>query len=118
MRAEVGDDDMYAAIDLTIDKLESQIRKHKTKITRSLQKKEATADLFAEDLDLEALKRELVSSPIKRKSIMLDEMTVDEAITALEVLGHDFYIFKDEDSGNVSVLYLRNDGKYGVIETE
>ena len=118
MRAEVGDDDMYAAIDLTVDKLESQIRKHKTKITRSLQKKEATADLFAEDLDLEALQRELVSSAIKRKSIVLEEMTVDEAITALEVLGHDFYIFNDEDSGKVSVLYLRNDGKYGVIGTE
>lgn len=118
MRAEVGDDDMYAAIDLTIDKLESQIRKHKSKITRSLQKKEATSDLFAEDLDLEALERELVSSPIKRKNIVLDEMTVDEAITAMEVLGHDFYIFKDEDTEKVSVLYLRNDGKYGVIETE
>ena len=48
MRAEVGNPDMYAAIDLTVDKLESQIRKHKSKITRSLQKKEATADLFAE----------------------------------------------------------------------
>lgn len=118
MRAEVGDDDMYAAIDLTIDKLESQIRKHKSKITRSLQKKEATSDLFAEDLDLEALERELVLSPIKRKSIILDEMSVDEAITAMEVLGHDFYIFKDEDTNRVSVLYLRDDGKYGVIETE
>ena len=98
--------------------LESQIRKHKTKITRSLQKKEATADLFAEDLDLEALQRELVSSAIKRKSIVLEEMSIDEAITALEVLGHDFYIFNNEDTGKVSVLYLRNDGLYGVIETQ
>jgi putative sigma-54 modulation protein len=118
MRAEVGNDDMYAAIDLTIDKLESQIRKHKSKITRSLQKKEATSLLFTEDLDLEALERELVASPMKRKEIVLDEMTAEEAITALEVLGHDFFIFKDEDTKNVSVLYLRNDGKYGVIETE
>lgn len=118
MRAEVGDPDMYAAIDLTIDKLESQIRKHKSKITRSLQKKEATHLLFNEELDLEALERELVTSPMKRKNIVLDEMSVEEAITALEVLGHDFYIFKDEESKRTSVLYLRNDGKYGVIETE
>jgi len=118
MRAEVGNDDMYAAIDLTIDKLESQIRKHKSRITRSLQKKEGVGDLFTDELDLEALERELVASPIRTKNIVLDAMTTDEAITALEVLGHDFYIFKNEDTGKVSVLYLRNDDKYGVIETE
>jgi putative sigma-54 modulation protein len=118
MRAEVGDDDMYAAIDLTIDKLESQIRKHKSKITRSLQKKEATSVLFSDELDLDALTRELVPTPVKLKSIVLEEMSVEEAITALEVLGHDFYIFKNDETKKVSVLYLRNDGKYGVIETE
>lgn len=118
MRAEVGNSDMYAAIDLTVDKLESQIRKHKSKITRSLQKKEGVHDLFAEDLDLEALEKELVASPIRKKSIVLEKMTTDEAVTALEVLGHDFFIFKNEDNDKVSVLYLRNDDRYGVIETE
>jgi len=118
MRAEVGNPDMYAAIDLTVDKLESQIRKHKSKITRSLQKKEGVSDIFMENLDLEALERELVASPVRKKNIVLDEMSVEEAITALEMLGHDFYIFKNEDTKRVNVAYLRNDGKYGVIETE
>jgi len=118
MRAEVGNPDMYAAIDLTVDKLESQIRKHKSKITRSLQKKEGVSDIFMENLDLEALERELVASPVRKKNIVLDEMSVEEAITALEMLGHDFYIFKNEDTKHVNVAYLRNDGKYGVIETE
>jgi putative sigma-54 modulation protein len=119
MRAEVSDDDMYAAIDLTIDKLESQIRKHKNKITRSLQKKEGVGDLFTEEFDIEALERELVAAaPIKKKNIVLEKMTLDEAITAIQMLGHDFYIFKNEENGLTSVLYLRNDGKYGVIETE
>ena len=45
-------------------------------------------------------------------------MDTEEAITALEVLGHDFYIYKNEDTNQVNVLYLRNDGTYGVIETE
>lgn len=118
MRAEVSDDDMYAAIDLTIDKLESQIRKHKNKITRSLQKKEHTGELFRDELDLEALERELVAAPIRKKSIELEEMDMEEAITALEMLGHDFFIYKSEETQKVNVLYLRNDGKYGVIETE
>ena len=118
MRAEVGNADMYAAIDLTIDKLESQIRKHKSKITRSLQNKEGVAEIFADELDLEALTRELVFSPIKSKSIMLEKMNTEEAITALEMLGHDFFIYKDDDTKRVNVLYLRHDGKYGVIETE
>lgn len=118
MRAEVGNDDMYAAIDLTVDKLESQIRKHKSRITRSLQKREGVGELFTDELDLDALERELVPSPIRKKNIVLEKMNTEEAITALEVLGHDFFIFKNEETEKVSVLYLRNDGKYGVIETE
>ena len=118
MRAEVGNPDMYAAIDLTIDKLESQIRKHKSKITRSLQKKEGTSNIFTDALDIEALERELVHAPVKSKQIILEEMTTEEAITALEMLGHDFYIYRNEHSNHVNVVYLRNDGTYGNIETE
>jgi putative sigma-54 modulation protein len=118
MRAEVGNPDMYAAIDLTIDKLESQIRKHKTKITRSLQKKEGVKDIFHEELDLEALERELVHTPVRSKQIELEELTDEEAITALEMLGHDFYIYRSDDTKEVNVVYLRNDGKYGIIETK
>ncbi len=117
MRAEVSNNDMYAAIDLTIDKLESQIRKNKTKITRSLQKKEGVSDIFTDSLDLEALERELIS-PVRKKSIILDRMSVHEGIIAMEMLGHDFFIFRDEDTNKVNVSYLREDGKYGVIETE
>jgi len=117
MRAEVSNDDMYAAIDLTIDKLESQIRKNKSKITRSLQKKDGVSELFSDLLDLEALERELVT-PVKKKSIMLDNMSIDEAIMAMDMLGHDFFIFKNEETEKVNVAYLRNDGKYGVIETQ
>lgn len=118
MRAEVSNEDMYAAIDLSVDKLESQIRKHKTRITRSLQKKDGVKDIFAEDLDLEALEKELVENPVRKKSIVLDEMTVEEAITALEMLDHDFFIFRDYNTKRVSVAYARTGGNFGVIETE
>jgi len=117
MRAEVGNDDLYAAIDLAIDKLESQIRKNKSKITRSLQKREGVSELFSDMLDIEALERELIA-PVRKKSIILDHMSTEEAITAMDMLGHDFFIFIDEESNKVSVSYLRDDGKHGIIETE
>lgn len=118
MRAEVSNPDMYAAIDLTIDKLESQIRKNKTRITRSLQKKDGVSDLFMDSIDFQALERELVDLPVKKKSIILDSMEMEDALTAMDMLGHDFFIFKELGTGKVNVAYLRNDGKYGVIETE
>jgi putative sigma-54 modulation protein len=118
MRAEVGNEDMYAAIDLTVNKLESQIRRHKSKITRSLQKKDGVSDLFNEDLDLEALQKELVLAPVRNKKVALEAMSADDAITALEMLGHDFYIFKNDETNQVNVAYLRKDGNYGIIETE
>ncbi len=118
MRAEVAEEDMYAAIDLAIDKLESQIRKNKTKVNRSLRKREGVADLFNEDIDIEALERELVGPPVKKKTIELEPMSSEEAITAMEMLGHDFYIYRDADTQKVNVLYLRNDGDYAVIEAD
>ncbi len=118
MRAEVKEEDMYAGIDLAIDKLERQIRKHKTKINRSLRKREGVKDLFDDDVDLEALERELVGRPVKRKKHKIEQMSTDEAITAMEMLGHDFYIYRDDETENIHVLYLRHDGDYAVIETE
>ncbi len=118
MRAEVSEEDMYAAIDLAIDKLESQIRKHKTKVNRSLRKREGVNDLFNEDVDLDALERELVGPPVRKKQITPEEMSSEEAITAMDMLGHDFYIYKDSETKRINILYLRNDGDYAVIEAQ
>ncbi len=117
MRAEVHDKDLYAAIDKAVDKLEAQIRKNKHKMNRSLQEKVGLKDAFKNDyLDIEELQKELIS-PVKKKRIKLDILSVEEAMTQMELLGHDFFIFKNEDK-LISVLYLRDDGKYGLIETE
>jgi len=117
MRAEVQDKDLYAAIDRAVDKLEAQIRKNKHRMNRSLQEKSGLKDAFTSDyLDIDELEKELIS-PVKKKKIKLEILSLEEAITQMELLGHDFFIFKNED--NIpSVLYLREDGKYGLIETE
>jgi putative sigma-54 modulation protein len=117
IRAEVEDKDLYAAIDLAIDKLESQIRKNKYKMNRSLQERTGIKDAFRNDeFNLEALERELIS-PVKKKRIKLDILSMEEALTQMDLLGHDFFIYRNEDK-EVCVMYLRDDGKYGLIETE
>lgn len=117
IRAEVEDKDLYAAIDLATDKLEAQIRKNKYKMNRSLQERAGLKDAFRNDeFDLNALERELIS-PVKKKSIKLDILSMEEAITQMDLLGHDFFIYRNEDK-QVCVMYLREDGKYGLIETE
>ena len=117
MRAEVQDKDLYAAIDRAVDKLEAQIRKNKHKMNRSLQERVGLKNAFNNDyLDIIELEKEL-TSPVKKKKIKLEILSLEEAITQMELLGHDFFIFKNEDN-LMSVLYLREDGKYGLIETE
>jgi putative sigma-54 modulation protein len=65
---------------------------------------------------LEELEKELIS-PVKKKRIALEILSLEEALTQMELLGHDFFIYKNEDN-ETSILYLRDDGKYGLIETE
>ncbi len=113
LRAEVVHEDFYAALDLSIDKLEDQIRKQKTRLSR--RHKDKITSAFVE-LDEVTLKEKDV--PVRTKSISPEKMDVEEAIMAMEMLGHNFFIYNDVDSETISVVYKRNDGRYGLIETE
>lgn len=113
LRSEESHDDLYAAIDLTVDKLERQIRKNKTKLNSKIKKNMIRnfemdlADNFEEDN----------SKVIKRKSVDMKPMDEEEAILQMNMLGHSFYVFKNVDTDSLCVLYLRKDGSYGIIET-
>lgn len=112
LRNEEIHDDLYAAIDLVVDKLERQIRKNKTK----LKKQTKTNDLkFNFDYDLEPTEEEKNGKIAKRKIIEMKPITEEEAILQLELVSHDFYIYKDIDN-NIKVIYKRKDGNYGIIE--
>lgn len=111
LRAEVAHDDLYSAIDLVIDKLEDQIRRQKTRLSRK--NREGLAKAF---LDEEYYEDEEIV--VKTKSINPEAMELDEAIMRMEMLGHTFFIYKDIGSDNVCVVYKRHDGGYGLIETE
>ena len=117
LRSEVCDDDMYAAIDKSIDKLISQVRRHKDKVKGKLEK-EGIKQVFKNDVDLDLLEKEVMASQlVKNKKIDLRPMTVEEAIDQMELLGHSFFIFLNSSTQKVCVTYLRDDGNYAVIET-
>lgn len=109
LRAEVSHSDMYAAIDLAVDKLVGQMRKFKTKLMNH------DKGMIFEDFSYPI--EETVEEIAKRKKVYLKPMDEEEAITQMELLGHTFFIFRNIDTENVCVVYKRNDGNYGVIET-
>lgn len=118
IRAEVSDPDMYAAIDKSIDKLAVQVRKHREKLQAHFEK-EGIADGFSTEFDAESLEKELKASTlVKNKVVELAPMTVDDAITAMELAGHDFYVFLDSETNKTNVVYKRQDGDYAVLETQ
>ena len=111
LRAEVMHEDFYAAVDLAIDKLEDQIRRQKTRLSR--RHKESLAEAFVEsDLDSEE------DTLVRTKHIYADELTLDDAIMHMEMLSHSFFIYRDIDSGKMAVVYKRLDDTYGLIEIE
>ncbi|MCT6925655.1 MULTISPECIES: ribosome-associated translation inhibitor RaiA [Bacillales] len=116
LRAEERNGDMYAAIDLIVDKLERQIRKHKTKVNRKFREREGAGIYFANVTQSEPAEEEEYSI-VRTKQFNLKPMDQEEAILQMNMLGHDFYIFTDAESDSTNIVYKRKDGKYGLIET-
>ena len=109
LRAEETNRDLYAAIDKVTDKLERSIRKNKTKIKR---RKVENMDVF---LDFE-VEEEEEQKIVKRKQINNKPMSEEEAILQMDLLDHDFFIFQNTETNNMSVIYKRKDNSYGIIE--
>lgn len=119
LRAEVTHDDLYAAIDLAVDKLEDQIRRQKTRLNRKHKEKLAMAFLDQEsDLDVDYDEDNDGDELVRTKTITPTEMDLDEAIMRMEMLNHSFFIYRDLETKEVAVVYKRHDGGYGLIEIE
>ena len=111
LRSEEGNADFYAAVDKTIDKLERQIRKNKTRL--------ATKKTNAIDFTIDAIEPvQGEKKIIKRKTIEVKPMDEDEAILQMELLGHDFFMYHDSETGKAAVVYRRKDKDYGLITEE
>jgi putative sigma-54 modulation protein len=114
-RAETIADDVFTALDLAVEVLEGQIRKHKTKIEKKIHDYAYMKEYLrtqvvqgSEDTD--------ESKIIRRKSFDIAPMDPDEAVLQMEMLGHDFLLYLDMETDKVCVVYKRKDGNYGLIE--
>ena len=116
-RAEESTDDMYASIDMVLDKLERQIRKHRTRLERKIKIGAFKNDspLFRPDVPFEEEKEPRV---VRTKRFAVKPMNLEEATLQMEMLGHNFFVFTNDDTEEVNVLYKRKDGNYGLIEPE
>ncbi|MBE6731009.1 MAG: ribosome-associated translation inhibitor RaiA [Ruminococcaceae bacterium] len=111
-RAEANAPEMNEALDIVVNKLQKQIRKNKTRLENL--KKVSVIDFSEEYYD----EPEEEHNVTKVKRFALKPMNVDEAILQMELLGHEFFMFKDEASAKISVVYKRKDGDYGLLESE
>ena len=116
LRSEEPKDDFYAAVDKTIDKLERQVRKNKTRLMSKKVKQSYDFNFDSIVLDKDEEKED--KKIVKRKTIEVKPMNEEEAILQMELLGHQFYMYKDSETNKPAVVYKRNDSNYGIIESE
>ena len=112
LRSEEEQDDFYKAVDKTIDKLERQIRKNKTRLFKQTK---SNKEFALEEVETDT---ESVDNIVKRKKIGVKPMNEEEAILQMELLGHQFYMYLDSETNKYCAIYKRKDGGYGILETE
>ena len=114
LRSESSDENLFLAIDRALTKMERQIRKHRTKLGKRLRE-----DAFAEVPEFieEGEEEEENLKVVRKKTFPVRPMSVEDATIQMEMLGHDFFVFLDMDTNDVSVVYKRKGNAYGLIET-
>lgn len=113
LRGEEATEDMYSSIDNVLEKIEKQIRKHRTKLERRMH--EGTLRL----IDVPKFEEENTEPQlVKTKRFAIKPMNTEEAILQMDLLGHSFFVFQNSESDEVNVIYKRKDGNYGLIEPE
>ncbi|MEW6621856.1 MAG: ribosome-associated translation inhibitor RaiA [Bacillota bacterium] len=113
LRGEEETGDMYASIDLVIDKLEKQVEKYKTRLARKL--RDVTIKDFARSGEVNEDEEPRV---VRTKKFAFKPMPVEEAVMQMNLIGHNFFVFSNAETEEVNVVYKRKDGHYGLIEPE
>lgn len=112
---EVSEDNMYSAIDLVMDKIESQARKYKDKLTSHKdQHRKARHNILSVEGEDQAVKSEIVTT----ETVMVDSLSLEQAVETIKRLDHDFLVFRNLDTEKVNILYRRRDSRLGLIEPE
>jgi len=115
LRSEEQNDDMYVSLDLVVDKLERQIRKHKTKLEK---RSHANPLKYQAMPKYENTEEEEDIKIVRTKKFSFKPMSAEEAVLQMELVGHSFFVYMNDDTSEVNVVYKRKDGNYGLIESE
>lgn len=113
-RAQERAQDLEEALDNCVDSLIRQIRKNKTKLERRLREVSFDEVFNAPD----AADEETEYDVVRTKAVILKPQTVDEAILQMNMLGHEFYMFRNAESEEINVVYKRSDGGYSILEPD
>lgn len=119
IRAQESSGDLYASIDLVADKIARQLRKYKEKLLDRTQVQPKTGEMVAEYPVVENLigdrQVELPGEVVRMKYFSMPAMTIEEALVQLQLVDHDFYVFRNSETNEINTIYIRNHGGYGVI---
>jgi putative sigma-54 modulation protein len=113
LRAREASGDMKASIDLLADKLERQVKRYREKRRHEHERHHERANGA---VPAPVSISEEGAMIVKTKQFVLNAMSAEDAVEQLELIGHDFFVFRNSDSGEINVVYRRRDGDYGVIE--
>jgi putative sigma-54 modulation protein len=116
LRAREASSDMRASIDQLVEKLERQVTRYR-KQGRARRRRAARANGPTPETT-PVVPGEAEPVIVKTKQFAVNPMSPEEAVLQLELIGHDFFVFRNADSGDVNVVYRRRDGNYGLIEPQ
>ncbi|OQA20801.1 MAG: putative sigma-54 modulation protein [Actinobacteria bacterium ADurb.Bin346] len=111
IRSKDSGSDMFEAIDKVANKLEGQIKKYRAKLIQRGRK-----DNVAKAASLQEIETGIKNQIVKVKTFTIKPTTPEEAVMQMELLGHDFFVFINSETGNTAVIYKRKDKNYGLIE--
>jgi len=114
LRGEEETEDMYSSIDMVVEKLERQIDKYRTRINKRMRTKVLKDHEPKQPIGADEPHEEVV----RNKKFNAKPMSVEEAIMQMNLVGHTFFVFTNADSQEMNVVYLRNNGDYGLLQPQ